>query len=142
MKKREKALKVEFEDVIKKMSQTSGRVLVKLMLIFYLVLIIIVGFYSSKLTKNIDDYALGGQRLGPTIIAFSERASGESAWLILGLPGAALVFGLFELWTVLGCLGGIFLSWIIIAFPIRQATEEYNIKTLPEYFERKLDISK
>jgi len=30
MKKREKALKVEFEDVIKKMSQTSGRVLVKL----------------------------------------------------------------------------------------------------------------
>lgn len=30
MKKREKALKTEFEDVIKKMSQTSGRVLVKL----------------------------------------------------------------------------------------------------------------
>ena len=30
MKKREKALKEEFEDVIKKMSQTSGRVLVKL----------------------------------------------------------------------------------------------------------------
>ena len=30
MKQREKALKVEFEDVIKKMSQTSGRVLVKL----------------------------------------------------------------------------------------------------------------
>jgi hypothetical protein len=30
MKKREKALKSEFEDVIKKMSQTSGKVLVKL----------------------------------------------------------------------------------------------------------------
>ncbi len=30
MKQREKALKVEFEDVIKKMSKTSGRVLVKL----------------------------------------------------------------------------------------------------------------
>jgi len=30
MRKREKALKVEFEDVIKKMSQTSGKVLVKL----------------------------------------------------------------------------------------------------------------
>lgn len=30
MKKREKGLKVEFEDVIKKMSRTSGRVLVKL----------------------------------------------------------------------------------------------------------------
>jgi len=30
MKQREKSLKVEFEDVIKKMSQTSGRVLVKL----------------------------------------------------------------------------------------------------------------
>ena len=30
MKRREKALKVEFEGVIKKMSQTSGKVLVKL----------------------------------------------------------------------------------------------------------------
>ena len=66
----------------------------------YLIIILFVGIYTAKITKNLKDFALGGQRLGPTIIAFSERASGESAWLMLGLPGAALIVGMLELWTV------------------------------------------
>ena len=57
--------------------------------ICYLIMILIVGIYTSTLTKNLKDFSLGGHRLGPTVIAFSERASGESAWLILGLPAAA-----------------------------------------------------
>ena len=68
----------------------------------YLTMILIVGFYTAGITNNLKDFALGGQRLGPIVIAFSERASGESAWLILGLPGAALVAGLLEIWTVVG----------------------------------------
>ena len=106
--------------------------------ICYLALILIVGFHTVRLTKNIKDFALGGQRLGPTVIAFSERASGESAWLILGLPGAALVAGMLEIWTVVGSVGGIIFSWLIVAYPMRQATEKYNALTLPEYFEKKI----
>ncbi len=75
--------------------------------IVYLILILSLGFYSLRLTRNMNDFALGGQRLGPWIIAFSERASGESAWLIIGLPGAALMSGLVELWTVVGCISGV-----------------------------------
>ena len=107
--------------------------------ICYLVIILFVGFYTARITNNLNDFALGGQRLGPTVIAFSERASGESAWLILGLPGAALVAGLLEIWTVVGCIGGIILSWLIVAYPLRLATEKYNVITLPEYFEKKFD---
>ncbi|SVA95047.1 uncharacterized protein METZ01_LOCUS147901 [marine metagenome] len=107
--------------------------------IFYLVMILLVGFYASRITNNLMDFALGGQRLGPTVIAFSERASGESAWLILGLPGAALMVGLLEIWTVLGCISGIILSWLIVAYPLRLATEKYNVITLPEFFEKRFD---
>ena len=70
----------------------------------YLFIILLVGLYTSRITSGISDFALGGRKLGPWIIAFSERASGESAWLILGLPGAALMLGMFELWTVIGCV--------------------------------------
>ena len=104
--------------------------------IYYLAMILIVGFYTARLTKNVKDFALGGQRLGPTVIAFSERASGESAWLILGLPGAALIAGMLEIWTVVGSVGGIIFSWLIVAYPMRQATEKYNVLTLPEYFRK------
>ena len=96
--------------------------------IIYLLIVLTVGFITVRLTKNLKDFALGGQRLGPWVIAFSERASGESAWLLLGLPGAAMVMGLLELWTAIGCIGGIILSWMIIAKPLRIATEKYNAK--------------
>ena len=107
--------------------------------IFYLTLILVIGILAAKKTHNLKDYALGGNKLGPTVIAFSERASGESSWLILGLPGAALILGLFEIWTVLGCLSGIILSWIIIAKPLREQSEKHNVITLPDFFEKKFN---
>ncbi len=103
----------------------------------YLITILLVGFYTIRITRNLKDFALGGQRLGPTVIAFSERASGESAWLILGLPGAALVAGMLELWTVFGCVSGIILSWLVVAYPLRKATAKYDALTLPQLFENK-----
>ncbi|NQV15757.1 sodium/proline symporter [bacterium] len=107
--------------------------------VVYLMVIMGVGFYTAHLTRSMKDFALGGNRLGPWVIAFSERASGESAWLILGLPGAALVAGLLELWTVVGCVSGIIFSWFFIAKRLRIATEEYNVLTLPELFARRFD---
>jgi len=105
--------------------------------ILYLMLIMGVGFYSAHLTQSMKDFALGGNRLGPWVIAFSERASGESAWLILGLPGAALLAGYLELWTVLGCVSGITFSWFVIAKRLRIATEKYDVLTLPELFAKR-----
>lgn len=110
--------------------------------ILYLVLIMGVGFYTAHLTRSMKDFALGGNRLGPWVIAFSERASGESAWLILGLPGAALVAGLLELWTVVGCISGIIFSWFVIAKRLRIATELYNAITLPEFFAKRFKDDK
>jgi len=105
--------------------------------IAYLLLILGLGIYTARLTHSLEDFALGGNRLGPWVIAFSERASGESAWLILGLPGAALMAGLLEAWAVVGCVSGIALSWYIVARRLRQATAEVGALTLPEYFAKR-----
>ena len=103
--------------------------------ICYLLIIFIVGIYTSRKTKNLQEFALADRKLGPFVIAMSERASGESAWLILGLPGAALMLGLLEIWTVIGCISGIILSWLIVAYPLRIATEQYNCITIPDFLE-------
>ncbi len=107
--------------------------------VLYLTVILAVGIYSVRITRNLKDFALGGQRLGPWVIAFSERASGESAWLLIGLPGAALAAGFFELWTVIGCVGGIIISWFIIAERLRRLTGKYNAITLPELLATKFN---
>ena len=102
----------------------------------YLLVILFVGVYTSRITQGISDFAIGDRKLGPWVIAFSERASGESAWLILGLPGAALILGMVELWTVIGCVGGIILSWFLIAKKLREESGRYNAITLPELFSK------
>ncbi len=107
--------------------------------LIYLLIILFVGFYTMRLMKNLKDFALGGNKLGPWVIAFSERASGESAWLLIGLPGAALVAGLLEIWTVVGCIAGIVFSWFFIAKRLRIATEKFSAITLPELFSKRFD---
>ena len=46
--------------------------------IVYLALILTVGIITSRHIRSQSDYILGGRKLGPWVIAFSERASGES----------------------------------------------------------------
>jgi len=104
-------------------------------LLIYFFLILVIGVYCARYMKSIDDFLLGGRKLGPWVTAVSERASGESAWFLLGLPGTAYVVGFREFWTVIGIALGILASWTFIALPLRSATAKMGALTLPDYFE-------
>lgn len=101
--------------------------------IFYLVVILVVGFITYSINKSHKDFFIAGRKLNPWVIAISERASGESAWLLLGLPGAAFAAGLMEFWTALGCVSGIIFYWFFIARALREETERMEAITLPTY---------
>lgn len=105
----------------------------------YLVTIFVVGLLTARLNKTIDDYLLAGRKLGIWIITFSERASGESAWLLLGLPGVVFVSGLSELWVAIGCTSGILFSWIFISRRLRTESEYNYAITIPEFLEHKFN---
>ena len=96
-----------------------------------------VGFFTYGFSKTQEDYFLAGRKLGPWVTAFSERASGESAWLLLALPGAAITIGMGEIWSVIGIIIGIISSWSLIAEKLRVETEKYNALTIPEFLHRK-----
>nr|MBN2277502.1 sodium/proline symporter [candidate division Zixibacteria bacterium] len=107
--------------------------------ILYLVTLLIIGFLTFRFNKSIADYVLAGRRLGVWVITFSERASGESAWLLLGLPGVVFASGLSELWVVIGCTSGILFSWMFISRRLRIESEANFALTIPEYFENKFN---
>ncbi len=104
-------------------------------LLLYLALMLTVGLIAYRYMKTLDDFVLGGRRLGPWVSAISERASGESAWFLLGLPGAAYGLGFTEYWSVIGIAAGILTSWTFIAIPLRRQTARLGAITLPDYFE-------
>ncbi len=107
--------------------------------IFYLVMILVVGFMTYRINKSHKDFFIAGRRLNPWVVAFSERASGESAWLLLGLPGAAFASGLLEFWTALGCVSGIIFYWFVVAKALREETERLGAITLPTFLAARFD---
>jgi len=107
--------------------------------IVYLVVILVVGFITYHINKSHKDFFIAGRKLNPWVVAFSERASGESAWLLLGLPGAAFASGLIEFWTALGCVTGIIFYWFFIARALREETERLGAITLPTFLAARFD---
>lgn len=75
-----------------------------IIMISYLTLIILWGLYQGRKVKSNVDYSIAGRNLPGWAAALSERATGESSWALLGLPGAVYATGLTEIWTALGCV--------------------------------------
>jgi sodium/proline symporter len=103
---------------------------------YLLILFIIVG-YSARRSKTNTDFVLGGKKLGGYSLALSERATGESAWLLLGLTGHAYAEGLSSIWVAIGCVSGIFFIWTFMAEPLRAFTEKYKALTVTGLFSKR-----
>lgn len=102
----------------------------------YLLLILYLGIKAYRRTHNLDDYILGGRKLGPTVTALSVGASDMSGWLLLGLPGAIYLSGLSEIWIGIGLVLGAWCNWLFVARPLRIYSQQANnALTLPDYFE-------
>ena len=104
-------------------------------LIVYLLLLIVIAVWSFRFNKTLGDFLLAGRKLGTWVVTLSERASGESAWLLLGLPGVLFASGFQELWVAIGCTSGILFSWMFVARRLRTETAKYDALTLPDFFE-------
>jgi len=105
--------------------------------IAYFVLTFALGIWEARRTKSQADFVLGGKKLPGWMLALSERATGESAWLLLGLTGFIYLTGISGIWTGVGCLLGIVTAWTVLAKKFRSEAARYNAMTLPEYFSAK-----
>ena len=92
-----------------------------------------IGLLASKKIAGAKDYFVGGKKLGYWVVAFSSRATGESAWLLLGLTGLGAMIGLQALWVVLGEVLGVGIAWLFMAKPFKRLTDQYDSITIPDY---------
>lgn len=108
-----------------------------IVMIAYMVFLVAFGIYQGRKVKTSGDFAIAGRNLPGWVAALSERATGESSWALLGLPGAAYATGLLEIWTAIGCVAGIVFAWIILAWRLREEAEKYQIETFTDYIAKK-----
>ncbi len=115
------------------MTELSGTIV--FIFILYLLAMLGIGAWTSRLTSSPSDFFLADRSLKAWVVAISSVASSESAWAVLGTVGLAYKEGLSAIWFLPGCLLGYLVNWLFLAEKLREYSEKNNAITLPDYFE-------
>ncbi len=109
----------------------------------YLLSVIVIGIVYSRKNTSTEEFYLGGRKLGPLVTAMSAEASDMSAYLLMGLPGVALLTGLPEaVWTAIGLAVGTYINWLLVARRIRLYSGRIGAVTMPEFFSKRFHDNK
>ena len=110
------------------------------MLIVYGLVIAMIAYFSSRATKKLSDYVLGGRKLSAAVTALGAGASDMSSWLLMALPGFVYVSGLNVIWMPVALVLGAYANWLIVAKRLRIYTEVANDSlTLAAYLGNRFD---
>jgi sodium/proline symporter len=71
--------------------------------------------------------------MGATVAAISASASSSSAWTLLGVSGAAYLWGLPALWLFPATLAGFLINWIYVAPRLMAQSRQQGAITLTEF---------
>ena len=105
----------------------------------YFVSLVLLGALVYQRSRTASEFILGSRSLSYWTTAIAAHASDMSMWMFMGLPAAAYITGMQSIWIPLGLMGGMYLTWIYIARPLRIATETYHSNTLSTYFEKRFN---
>ena len=102
-------------------------------LVLYFIALFAIGLWGGRESRTVAGYYVASRRLPSWVIAFSTNATGESAWLLLGLTGMGYAVGFHALWVVLGEVLGVALGWTLVALPFKTYADRYDAITVPDY---------
>ena len=106
--------------------------------VLYIGLMMAIGVYYYRRTKNMSDYFLGNRKLGAWVTSLSAEASDMSGLMLMGVPGFAYLAGLNSAWIAIGIAIGTWANWYFVAARLRRYTElAGNALTLPEFLQNR-----
>lgn len=107
------------------------------MVVFYLVVVMVVGLMAGRLIKSSASYYLGGKSFGPWLTAFHFASTWESGVKLVGTPGMAWNVGYPAF--VQGLVGplGYFFSFRVFGQRLKAACDYFNVITVPQLLEKR-----
>ncbi len=103
------------------------------MIAIYFGVLMFLGYLASRRIRSMNDFVIGGKSLSFWVAAFSAQATGESAWLLLGLTGMGAMVGFSAYWVVVGELLGVAGCWFLMAKRFKRLTDKYDSMTVIDY---------
>ena len=94
-----------------------------------------IGYYFHRRNVDVDDYYVGGRKLGSVHIGLSVVATDVGGGFSIGLGGLGFAMGLSGSWMLFTGLIGAWFSAVLLIPQIRKLSEEKNLLTFPQVFE-------
>lgn len=112
-----------------------------IILAVYVIIMVGIGFYTSRLTKSADDFMLGGRNVGGWLTAFSYGTTYFSAVVFIGYAGQfGWMYGISAAWVGIGnAIIGSLIPFFLIGKRTRLMSNHLQAKTMPEFFEHRFD---
>ena len=100
------------------------------MMVVFVVITLILGWYGYKNTKNNEEFLLGRSKAGPMIIALSYGSTFLSASAVIGFGGQAAVHGMSLMWLcLLNLFVGLIVAFLIFGGPTRRKGRKLGAST-------------
>ena len=101
-----------------------------LTIVAYCLLMLAIGVWATRRTRDAEDFFLSGRRLGPWIVALAQGATQSSAWTLAGVSGAAFLWGGAAVWLWISVVAGYIVNWLWIAPRLRRLSAQTGSLTL------------
>ena len=110
-------------------------------LVIFFAVMIGVGVYCRKQSKDVNGFVLGNRSVGPWLTAFAFGTSYFSAVIFVGYAGQfGWKFGMASTWIGLGnAFIGSLLAWNILGRRTRVMTQHLDSATMPDFFMKRYD---
>jgi solute:Na+ symporter, SSS family len=99
----------------------------------YFVFMLSVGFYFFRKNKNMDDYYVGGRKMGSWHIGLSVVATDVGGGFSIGLGGLGFVMGISGSWLLFTGLIGAWLSAVLLIPKVSNLSKKHNLLSFPQF---------
>lgn len=110
-----------------------------IVLVAYALMLAGMIIFTAKRSLSLQDFLLGGRRVGPWLSALSYGSSYFSAVILIGYAGTVgWQVGTAAVWVGVGnAVIGSWLAWSLLAKPTRLMGEKLKVSTIPGFFEKR-----
>ena len=100
----------------------------------YLVALVGIGLasYYWKGQSTVEDYVLGGRKLGWVTSGLSAMASQSSGFMFIGLLGVGYSLGVFAFWYVISDILNVVFAWVALAGRLKVYADKTRSIDLPD----------
>ncbi len=105
--------------------------------VVYLIAMLLFGFYFLRRNKTVEDYFVGGRKMGHWHIGLSVVATDVGGGFSIGLGGLGFIMGLSGSWLLFTGLVGAWLSGVLLIPLISKYTKQHKLFSFPQFLEIK-----